>query len=138
MEVACASEQIALGSPHLSPTACIVVINDSISNLIPIIAGSLAIITDTAYCLSDTAYTVKDTAAFLSFEDWMKESDTAIRSYVTKPKVYDEAIHVRAKAGTKSRIDALRGSTRQGDFVRELIEEGLERREHGANAQNKS
>ena len=106
-----------------------VVINDSISNLIPIIDGSLAFITDTAYCLSDTAYAVKHTAALLSFGDWMKESDTAIRSYVTKPKLYDEAIHVRAKAGTKSRIDALRGDTRQGDFVRELIEEGLERRE---------
>lgn len=59
----------------------------------------------------------------------MKESDTAIRSYVTKPKLFDEAIHVRAKSGTKARIDALRGAMRQGDFVRELIEEGLERRE---------
>jgi tryptophan 2,3-dioxygenase len=68
----------------------------------------------------------------------MKESDTAIRSYVTKPKLYDEAIHVRAKAGTKSRIDALRGDTRQGDFVRELIEEGLERRERGASKSKKS
>jgi len=59
----------------------------------------------------------------------MKESDTAIRDYVTKPRVFDEAIHFRAREGTKARIDALRGNTRQGDFVRELIEEGLARRE---------
>lgn len=114
-----------------------VVIKESISNLIAIIAGSLAFITDTAYCLSDTAYTVKHTETLLSFGDWMKESDTAIRSYVTKPKLFDEAIHVRAKAGTKSRIDSLRGETRQGDFVRELIEEGLERRERNASLADK-
>jgi len=59
----------------------------------------------------------------------MKESDTAISRRVTKPKLFDEAIHFRARAGTKSRIDALRGDTRQGDFVRELIEEALDRRE---------
>jgi hypothetical protein len=47
----------------------------------------------------------------------------------TKECAFDEAIHVRARAGTKARIDALRGKQRQGDFVRELIEEGLERRE---------
>lgn len=62
----------------------------------------------------------------------MKESDTAIRGYVTKPGIFDEAIHFRAREGTKARIDALRGETRQGDFVRELIEEGLERREREA------
>lgn len=59
----------------------------------------------------------------------MKESDTAIRQYVTKPRIFDEAIHFRARAGTKARIDALRGESRQGDFVRELIEESLDRRE---------
>lgn len=59
----------------------------------------------------------------------MTETDTAIRQYVTKPKLFDEAIHVRARAGTKARIDALRGAKRQGDFVRELIEDGLDRRE---------
>ena len=59
----------------------------------------------------------------------MKESDTAISRRVTKPKLFDEAIHFRARAGTKGRIDALRGETRQGDFVRELIEEALNRRE---------
>lgn len=59
----------------------------------------------------------------------MRESDTAIRPSVTKPKIFDEAIHFRARAGTKARIDALRGSTRQGDFVRELLEEALDRRE---------
>lgn len=59
----------------------------------------------------------------------MKETDTGSRHYVTKPKLFDEAIHFRARAGTKARIDALRGETRQGDFVRELIEEALDRRE---------
>lgn len=59
----------------------------------------------------------------------MKESDTAISGFVTKPKVFDEAFHFRAREGTRSRIDALRGEVRQGDFVRMLIEEGLERRE---------
>lgn len=68
----------------------------------------------------------------------MKESDTAIRRYVTKPKLFEEAIHVRARAGTKARIDALRGDRRQGDFVRELIEEGLERRERDESAIAKS
>lgn len=67
--------------------------------------------------------------ANLLSKDWNAESDTAIRSYVTKPKIFDEAIHFRARQGTKARIDALRGPVRQGDFVRELIEEGLERRE---------
>lgn len=59
----------------------------------------------------------------------MEESDTAISRHVTKPKIFDEAIHFRARAGTKARIDALRGKARQGDFVRELLEEALERRE---------
>lgn len=68
----------------------------------------------------------------MSSGDWNENSDTAIRDYVTKPKIFDEAIHFRAREGTKGRIDALRGSTRQGDFVRELIEEGLERREREA------
>jgi hypothetical protein len=44
---------------------------------------------------------------------------------VTKPKIFDEAIHFRAVAGTKARLDRLRGETRQGDFVRELIEKAL-------------
>ncbi|MFC3212803.1 MULTISPECIES: hypothetical protein [Sphingomonadaceae] len=51
---------------------------------------------------------------------------------MTKPKLFDEAIHFRARAGTKARIDALRGDTRQGDFVRELIEEAIDRREQEA------
>lgn len=59
----------------------------------------------------------------------MKETDTGNRRYVTKPKLFDEAIHFRARAGTKARIDALRGDMRQGDFVRELIEEALDQRE---------
>ena len=59
----------------------------------------------------------------------MRESDTAIRRHVTKPRVFHEAIHFRAREGTKARIDALRGEVRQGDFVRVLIEEALEKRE---------
>ncbi len=62
----------------------------------------------------------------------MKETDTAISRSVTKPKLFDEALHVRARAGTKARIDALRGDIRQGDFVRLLLEEALERREQAA------
>lgn len=62
----------------------------------------------------------------------MKESDTAISRRVTKPKLFDEAIHFRARAGTKARIDALRGDIRQGDFVRELLEDALDRREQEA------
>jgi hypothetical protein len=62
----------------------------------------------------------------------MKESDTAISRRVTKPKLFDEAIHFRARAGTKARIDALRGDIRQGDFLRELLEDALDRREQEA------
>ncbi|MBB3695826.1 hypothetical protein [Sphingomonas sp. BK580] len=51
---------------------------------------------------------------------------------MTKPKLFDEAIHFRARTGTKTRIDELRGKTRQGDFVRELIEDALDRREQEA------
>jgi hypothetical protein len=59
----------------------------------------------------------------------MPKTDTAISRCVTKPKIFDEALHVRAPAGTRARIDRLRGAVRQGDFVRELIEDGLKRRE---------
>ena len=62
----------------------------------------------------------------------MRESDTAIRGHVTKPKIFDEAFHFRAKAGTRARLDELRGEMRQGDFVRLLLEEALERREKKA------
>lgn len=48
---------------------------------------------------------------------------------MTKPKLFDEAIHFRAREGTKARIDALRGAVRQGDFIRELLEEALAARE---------
>lgn len=67
----------------------------------------------------------------------MKESDTAIRAHVTKPRIFDEAFHFRAKAGTRARIDKLRGTMRQGDFVRELLEEALSRREAGAREPSK-
>lgn len=59
----------------------------------------------------------------------MGESATAIRRQVTKPRIFDEALHLRARLGTKARIDALRGNMRQGDFIRVLLEEALERRE---------
>lgn len=68
----------------------------------------------------------------------MTESDTGMSRRVTKPKLFDEAIHFRARAGTKARIDALRGEQRQGDFVRELIEDALDRREQGTSARSKS
>lgn len=62
----------------------------------------------------------------------MEETDTAILRYVTKPRIFDEALHLRARAGTKARIDRLRGTMRQGDFIRVLLEEALERRESEA------
>jgi len=80
-------------------------------------------------CISDTAYAVNDRCDISQSGDWMKESDTAIRGRVTKPRIFDEAFHFRAREGTKDRIDALRGSMRQGDFIRLLIEEALDRRE---------
>lgn len=59
----------------------------------------------------------------------MKNTDTGIRGHVTKPRVYHEAFHFRAREGTRARIDALRGDQRQGDFIRDLIEAGLDRLE---------
>ena len=50
---------------------------------------------------------------------------------VTKPKLFDEAMHVRLPAGTKARIDALRGDMRQGDFVRLILLKALESAEEG-------
>jgi hypothetical protein len=52
-------------------------------------------------------------------------------------KIFDEAIHFRARTGTKARIDALRGTTRQGDYVRELIEEALSAREQKSDSTEK-
>ena len=62
----------------------------------------------------------------------MRESGIGIARHVTKPKIFDEALHVRVPAGTKARLDALRADIRQGDFVRLLLEEALERREKAA------
>ena len=68
----------------------------------------------------------------------MKESESAITRRVTKPKLFAEAVDFLARAGTKARIDALRGETRQGDFVRELIEDALDRLEQeGAKPDNR-
>lgn len=77
--------------------------------------------------ISDTGYWCQHAGIICG--DWMRESDTAIPRYVTKPKLFDEAIHLRLRGGTKARVDAQRGTMRQGDFVRLLIEEALERRE---------
>ena len=62
-------------------------------------------------------------------EDWQGESGIGIPAHVTKPRIFDEAFHFRARLGTKDRLDALRGEMRQGDFLRLLIEEALDRRE---------
>ena len=62
-------------------------------------------------------------------EDWPKESGIGMPASVTKPRIFDEAFHFRARQGTKDRIDGLRGSMRQGDFIRLLIEDALDRRE---------
>lgn len=51
------------------------------------------------------------------------------RAYVTKPKIYDEATHVRLPAGTKARIDAVRGKDRQADFIRNALLERLDQLE---------
>lgn len=48
---------------------------------------------------------------------------------VTKPKIFENALHLRLPSGTKDRIDALRGERRQGDFVRELLLEAVDRAE---------
>jgi hypothetical protein len=66
---------------------------------------------------------------FLPTGGWKIKTDTAIRSRVTKPRIFNEAFHFRARLGTKDRLDVLRGSMRQGDFIRLLIEEALDRRE---------
>jgi len=60
---------------------------------------------------------------------------SGIRRRVTKPKLFDEAMHIRLPGGTKARIDALRGKTRQGDFIRQVLLEGLERMEKAAEAE---
>lgn len=48
---------------------------------------------------------------------------------VTKPKIFEGALHLRLPPGLKERIDVLRGPMRQGDFVRDVLVEGVERRE---------
>jgi len=59
---------------------------------------------------------------------------SGIRRHVTKPKIYDEATHVRLPAGTKARIDAVRGKLRQADFIRQALMDELERLEaHAGN-----
>ena len=54
---------------------------------------------------------------------------SGIRRHVTKPKIYDEATHVRLPAGTKARIDAVRGKLRQADFIRQALMDELDRLE---------
>lgn len=57
---------------------------------------------------------------------------SGIRRHVTKPKIYDEATHVRLPAGTKARIDAVRGKLRQADFIRQALMDELDRLENGS------
>lgn len=42
-------------------------------------------------------------------------------SRTMRRKEFDEAVYVRLPAGTRERIDAVRGGVRQGDFLRDLI-----------------
>lgn len=46
-----------------------------------------------------------------------------------KPKIFHGAMHVRLPKDTKARIDALRGSMRQGDYVRILLLDAIKRAE---------
>ena len=61
------------------------------------------------------------------------DCDTALvaakRGRVTKPKIFEGAIHLRLPPGLKERIEALRGPRRQGEFLRELLLDAVERRE---------
>ncbi len=45
----------------------------------------------------------------------------AKRRAMPKPKLYTEDVFIRAPEGTKARIDAQRGDTRQGDFLRRVL-----------------
>jgi hypothetical protein len=54
---------------------------------------------------------------------------SGIRRHVTKPKIYDEAMHIRLPAGTKQRIEAVRGKLRQADFIRQALMDELDRLE---------
>jgi hypothetical protein len=56
-------------------------------------------------------------------------SDSAIPYRVSKPKIFDEAMHVRLPKDTKARIDALRGAMRQGDYVRILLLDAIRKAE---------
>jgi hypothetical protein len=56
---------------------------------------------------------------------------------VTKPKIYDEAMHIRLPAGTKQRIEKVRGKLRQADFIRQALLDELERLEGGSNKPDK-
>ena len=46
-----------------------------------------------------------------------------------KPKLFDEAMHIRLPAGTKMRVEKLRGKMRQADFIRMILLEALNRSE---------
>ena len=48
---------------------------------------------------------------------------------VTKPKIFEGALHLRLPPGLKGRIDALRGNKRQGDYVRDLLVRAVEAEE---------
>lgn len=44
---------------------------------------------------------------------------------VTKPKIYDEQLAFLTEAGTKDRIEAVRGDTKKADFLRAAIDDAI-------------
>lgn len=61
--------------------------------------------------------------AYVSTSDY----ETAKAARVTKPKLYDEQIALLVKAGTKARIDDVRGDLNQAEFIRRAIDDGVAR-----------
>jgi len=45
----------------------------------------------------------------------------ATRRAMPRPKLYAEDVFIRAPKGTKARIDAQRGDTKQADFLRKVL-----------------
>lgn len=53
--------------------------------------------------------------------------DGATSARVTKPKLYDEQLAFLVEAGTKDRIEAVRGDTPKADFLRGAINDAIKR-----------
>ena len=49
---------------------------------------------------------------------------------MTKPKIFDKVLSLRLPPGVWERIEAARGSQRQGDFLRDLLLSALDRLEN--------